>query len=92
MGYFGRDPFPAGIMKDRFGTRATIMPSVDTKLFVMPNQKRIYEQAGAQLKDGRDSKMGCILGTCCEVPPNSHPANIRSLVKAAEDFGKYGSW
>jgi uroporphyrinogen decarboxylase len=92
MGYFDRDPFPAKIMKERFGTRATIMPSVDTKLFVLPDQMRIYEQAGRQLIDGRDSKMGCILGTCCEVPPNSYPSNIRTLVKAAEDFGKYGSW
>ncbi|MCL2608229.1 MAG: hypothetical protein FWD92_06760 [Methanomassiliicoccaceae archaeon] len=92
MGYFEREPFPASIMKERFGSRATIMPSVDTKLFVLPDQKRIYEQAKQQVINGRDSKMGCILGTCCEVPPNSHPANIRALVKAAEDFGRYGSW
>ena len=92
MGYFGRDPFPASIMKERFGNRATIMPSVDTKLFVMPNELKIYEQAREQIINGRDSKMGCILGTCCEVPPNSHPANIYSMVKAASDFGAYGMW
>jgi len=92
MGYYGREPFPAKILKEEYGTRATIMPSVDTKLFVLPDQNKIYEQAGKQLTDGRDSKMGCILGTCCEVPPNSYPSNIRTLVKAAEDFGRYGSW
>lgn len=92
MGYYGRDPFPAGIMKETFGNQCAIMPSVDTKLFVMPNQITIYEQAKRQLLEGRDSKMGFILGTCCEVPPNSHPCNIHSLVKAAEDHGKYGTW
>ena len=92
MGYYDRDPFPARIMKEKFGTRATIMPSVDTKLFVLPNIMNIYEQAKKQVIEGRDSKMGCILGTCCEVPPNSHSANIRALVKAAEDFGRYGMW
>ena len=93
MGYYDREPFPAKIMKEEYGNRATIMPSVDTKLFVLPNgAMRIYEQARDQLIDGRDSKMGCILGTCCEVPPNAFPSNIHTLVKAAVDFGSYGSW
>ena len=92
IGYHGREPFPAKIMKETFGSQCAIMPSVDTKLFVMPNQQKIYEQAKKQLLDGRDSRMGCILGTCCEVPPFSHPSNIHSLVKAAEDHGKYGTW
>lgn len=92
MGYYGRDPFPASIMKEVFGKQCAIMPSVDTKLFVLPNEITIYDQAKSQLLQGRDSKQGCILGTCCEVPPNAHPANIRALVKAAEDHGKYGTW
>lgn len=92
MGYYGREPFPAGVMKDVFGNQCAIMPSVDTKLFVMPNQITIYEQAKKQLLEGRDSRMGFILGTCCEVPPLSHPGNIHALVKAAEDHGRYGTW
>ena len=92
IGYFEREPFPASIMKDVFGRQCAIMPSVDTKLFVLPDCKAIYEQAERQLRDGRDSKMGCILGTACEVPPNSYPANIRTMVKAAEDHGRYGTW
>ena len=92
IGYWDRDMFPAKVMKDTFGRLATIMPCVDTKLFVMPNQKKIYDLAGQQILDGRDSRNGCILGTACEVPPFSHPSNIRSLVRASEDFGTYGSW
>ena len=92
IGYSGREPFPASTMKEVYGRLCAIMPSVDTKLFVMPNQVAIYEQAKKQLLEGRDSKQGCILGTACEVPPNSHPANIHALVKAAEDHGKYGTW
>ena len=89
MGYMGRNPFPSTIMKEVFGKQSTIMPSVDTKLFVLPNVAKIYDQAKEQLLGGKDSKMGFILGTTCEVPPNSHPGNIRALVKAAEDHGKY---
>lgn len=92
IGYWDREMFPARVMKEAFGRLATIMPSVDTKLFVIPNQREIYEQAGKQLLDGRDSPCGCILGTACEVPPFSHPSNIHSLVRASEDFGRYGDW
>lgn len=92
IGYWDREMFPAKVLKDTFGRLATIMPSVDTKLFVMPNQKTIYELAGKQILDGRDSPSGCILGTACEVPPFSHPSNIHSLIRASEDFGRYGDW
>ena len=92
IGYWERESFPAREMKEAFGRTCAIMPSVDTKLFVMPDQQRIYEVAKRQLLDGRDSKNGCILGTACEVPPYSFPANIHTLVKAAEDFGRYGTW
>ena len=92
IGYWERDMFPAKVMKDTFGRMCAIMPSVDTKLFVMPNMKTIYDKAGQQIVDGRDSPNGFILGTTCEVPPLSYPANILSLVRAAEDFGSYGTW
>lgn len=91
IGYWERDMFPAKIMKDAFGKICAIMPSVDTKLFVMPNTVAIYEKAKQQILDGRDSPNGFILGTTCEVPPLSYPANIYSLVKAAKDFGSHGT-
>ena len=74
-------------LKETFGRFAAIMPSVDTKLFVLPDQRKVYDIAAKQVIDGLDSPNGMILGTCCEVPPMSYPANIRALVKAAEDFG-----
>lgn len=92
IGYWERDVFPAEVMKETFGKFCAIMPSVDTKLFVMPNQMKIYEQAKSQILGGRDTRNGFILGTTCEVPPMSHPANIHTLVKAAKDFGSYGTW
>ena len=92
IGYDGRESFPAKKMKAEFGDICAIMPSVDTKFFVLPDAQRIYDTAKQQLLDGRDSKNGCILGPACEVPPYSYPANIHTLVKAAEDFGSYGSW
>ncbi|MCQ2052582.1 MAG: hypothetical protein MJZ03_01400 [archaeon] len=89
IGYWEREMFPANIMKDAFGKICAIMPSVDTKLFVMPNAIAIYEKAKQQILGGRDSPNGFILGTTCEVPPLSYPANIYSLVRAAKDFGSY---
>ncbi len=89
MGYFGREEFPAKLLKEAYGNLCTIMPSVDTKRFVIENnQKSIYEHAMLQLKDGNDSRCGFILGTTCEVPPTSYSYNIEALVKAAEDFSK----
>ncbi len=87
IGYWERESFPARIMKETFGNICAIMPSVDTKLFVLPDQQTIYDVARQQILDGIDTKYGLILGTTCEVPPYSYPANIHSLVKAAEDFG-----
>lgn len=90
IGYWEREEFPAKVMKDTFGNICAIMPSVDTKLFVMENNgKTIYEHAKAQIQGGIDTKCGFILGTTCEVPPLSYEDNIKALVKAAEDFGSY---
>ena len=87
IGYWERESFPAQILKDTFGRIAAIMPSVDTKLFVLPDPKRVYDVACKQVIDGIDSPNGMVLGTSCEVPPMSHPANIHALVRAAEDYG-----
>ena len=92
IGYSGRDPFPAKVLKDTYGDKAVIEPSVDTKLFVLPEPIKVYEQAKAQILDGRDSPKGFILGTACEVPPLANPGNILALVRAAEDFGEFGQW
>ncbi|MBE6525050.1 MAG: hypothetical protein E7Z66_00560 [Thermoplasmata archaeon] len=92
IGYYGQESFPAKIMKETFGHFCAIMPSVDTKLFVMPDPMAVYNSAAKQVVDGRDSKNGFILGTACEVPPFAHPANIHSMVRAAKDFGSYGMW
>lgn len=90
IGYWDRVEFPAEIMKDTFGNLCAIMPSVDTKLFVIENnQNEIYEHARSQIEGGIDTKCGMILGTTCEVPPYSYEYNIKSLVKAADDFGRY---
>ena len=89
IGYWERESFPADVMKDTFGNICAIMPSVDTKLFVLPDAMRIYDVARRQIEGGIDTKYGMILGTACEVPPLSYPAIIHTLVKAAEDFGAH---
>jgi len=92
VGYMGRNVFPSDLLAKEFGDVATIMGSVDTKMMILPNPMRIYEQAKQQLIGGRDSKNGYILGTACELPPDALPANVFALVQAARDYGTYGSW
>lgn len=92
MGYMGKDHFPGALLKELFGTRATVMASIDTKMFTVPRPKAIYDACKEQLLGARDSPNGCILGTCCEVPPFSPPGNILAMVRAAEDYGSYGMW
>lgn len=91
-GYMGRDVFPSDVLAKEFGDVATIMGSVDTKLMILPNPKRVYEQAKEQLIRGRESKNGYILGTACELPADALPANVFALVQAARDYGTYGTW
>jgi uroporphyrinogen decarboxylase len=92
IGYKGRDPFPSGLLKEEFGRLATIMGSVDTKLFVIPDPKAVYEQSRDQIISGRDSQCGYVLGTACEIPPYSFPANLQAMNQAAKDFGSRGMW
>jgi uroporphyrinogen decarboxylase len=92
IGYKGREVFPSDILAKEYGDRATIMGSVDTKIMILPNPKKVYEQAKEQLIRGRDSKYGYILGTACELPPDALPANVHALVQAARDYGTYGTW
>jgi uroporphyrinogen decarboxylase len=91
-GYMGRKVFPSDVLMREFGDKATIMGSVDTKIMILPDPKRVYEQAKEQLIKGRDSKFGYILGTACELPPDALPMNVHALVQAARDHGTYGQW
>ena len=92
IGYKGRNAFPSALLKETFEDKATCMGSVDTKLMIDPNPMRVYNDAKDQLLAGRDSKKGYILGTSCETPPYTIPGNMRALVKAARDFGTFGTW
>lgn len=92
IGYDGKETFSAKKMKEEFGDKHTIMPSVDTTLMLRGTTMEVYEAAKKQLLEGRDSPRGFVMGTACEVPPDAPPANIFALRKACEDFGKYGTW
>jgi len=92
IGYSGRNTFPSAVLKETFQDKATVMGSVDTKLMIDPNPSKVYNAAKAQLLAGRDAKKGYILGTACETPPYTIPGQMRALVKAARDFGTYGTW
>lgn len=92
IGYHGDEPFPGDLLKKEFGHKLTIMVSVDTKIMIEPNFNKVYEQAKTQLLKARDSPRGCILGTACETPVPTNPGNILAMVKAARDFGTYGTW
>lgn len=92
IGYKGREVFPSDLLVQEFGGYATCMGTVDTKVMLHGTPKQVYEQARDQLLKGRDCSSGFILGTACEVPPYTPPVNMNALVKAARDFGTYGTW
>jgi uroporphyrinogen decarboxylase len=92
VGYMGRRVFPSDVLVKEYGQVATLMGSVDTRLMINPDPRAVYEQAKEQIIKGRDSPMGYILGTSCEVPPLAPPGNILALVRAAKDHGSYGKW
>ncbi len=92
IGYMGKKVFPSSLLKQEFGNMATCMGSVDTKLMINPNPMAVYNQSKEQLLGGRDSPKGYILGNSCECPPYTIPANMRAMIKAARDFGTYGTW
>lgn len=92
VGYQGREVFPSDLLIQEFGGYATCMGTVDTKLMLNGTPMQVYEQAKMQLLKGRECSSGYILGTACEVPPFTPPANILALNKAAKDFGTYGTW
>jgi uroporphyrinogen decarboxylase len=68
------------------------MGTVDTRLMILPDPRRVYDQASKQIIAGRDSPNGFILGTACETPPYTLPGNIQAMVRAAQDHGTYGKW
>jgi uroporphyrinogen decarboxylase len=92
IGYKGKNVFPSKLLKEEYGQKATLMGSVDTKLMINPNPVSVYNQAKEQLLGGRDAPKGYILGNSCECPPYTLPGQMLALVKAARDFGTYGSW
>jgi len=89
IGYYGKNPFPAELLKEQFGNICTVLAPVDTVLMHQGTPSQIYDVSKKQILGGKDSPRGFIIGCACEVPPTTPPANIRALVKAAEDFGKY---
>lgn len=92
VGYKGPQVFPADLLKEEFQDVSTCMGSVDTKLMINANPKKVYEQSKEVLLKGRDAKKGFILGTSCETPPYTIPGNLLAMTRAARDFGTYGTW
>jgi len=92
IGYSGQNEFPTDVLKKEFQDVTTIMGSVDTKLMIGNNPRKVYDRAKVTLEAGRDAKKGYILGTSCETPMYTHAGNLLALTRAARDFGTYGTW
>ncbi|OUJ19132.1 Methylcobalamin:coenzyme M methyltransferase MtbA [Methanonatronarchaeum thermophilum] len=89
IGYEDGEIFPADKLVENFGDKATTLGVVDTSLVQMGSPREVYDQASEQLKKGKDSPRGFILGTACECPTYSPVANIHAMVRAAKDHGQY---
>lgn len=89
VGYSGRNPFPLADLIKVYGTKATIMGNVDTKVVHSGTPKQVYEMQRDQILVGLESPNGFISGCACELPAFAPPSNVRAMVRAANDYGRF---
>ena len=88
------DPYPLGNVEledtiKRIGDKVFIkgnMDSVNTLLMKTPAE--VYDDAVARIKIAGPTKR-YILSSACSVSPDTPEENLKILVKAAEDYGRY---
>jgi hypothetical protein len=88
------DPPPLGNVdladaKHRVGGRLFLKGNVDPVNTVLRGTPDACEAAARRCLEVAMPGGGYILSTACSVPPHAAPANVRALVKAADDHGRY---
>ena len=72
-----------------FGETCIIGGNISPPLLQMGTPKEIYEGARRCIEKGKYAPRGFILMSGCDVPPNTPPYNMYTMLKAVKDFGRY---
>lgn len=72
-----------------FGETCIIGGNVSPPLLQSGTPQDIYDAARQCIEKAKFAPRGFILMSGCDVPPNTPPYNMHTMLKAARDFGKY---
>jgi uroporphyrinogen decarboxylase len=72
-----------------FGETCIIGGNVSPPLIQTGSPQEVYEAARQCIKKAKNAPRGFILMSGCDVPPNTPPYNMYTLLKAVKDFGRY---
>jgi uroporphyrinogen decarboxylase len=74
---------------EHLGHHCIIVGNVEPALILTGTPEDVYEASRRCIEKGKAAPRGFILGSGCEISPMSHPANVRAMRKAINDFGWY---
>lgn len=82
-------PVDLAKIREKYANKVGIRGNVSTGLLLSGTSEEVEEAARECIaKAARGG--GFILGSGCEVPKNTPPANLKAMVRAAEKYGKLG--
>lgn len=75
-------------MKAKYGKETCLVGQIDTRNLLVKKPEEIKEEAKEQIKIlGQDGKY--ILAPGCEFPPNASFLNLKAMMDAVHEYGKY---
>jgi len=75
--------------KDTVGARHVLFGNIDPSGVIAMGSAAQVREATRQLMNVWKSGARFILNAGCAIPPNTPPENVRALVSAAQEFGRY---
>jgi uroporphyrinogen decarboxylase len=72
-----------------FGDRCVIAGNIEPALLQTGTHQEVYEVCRVAIEKGKRAPSGFALMQGCEVPINTPPYNLYTMMRAVEDFGHY---
>ena len=72
-----------------FGNNCIIAGNIEPTTLQTGTSREIYELCRQAIEKGKYAPRGYILMPGCEIPVNTPPHNLHTMIKAIEDFGWY---
>jgi len=67
-----------------------ILGNLEPAIIQTATPQEVYEASQKIIEKGKTCPGGFIFSSGCQLPPMSPPENVRMMVRAANDFGRYG--